>query len=99
MHIVISRFEVANGLEAEVKKAFRERPHMVDGAPGFIRIDVVSPLDNPAEIQLITFWEDEASYETWYHSHAYSDSHAGIPKGLKLNPKKTKIRAYEHVVS
>jgi len=96
---VISKFAVGNGMTAQVKEAFRNRPHKVDGADGFQRMEVISPLDDPNEIWLITFWRDEASYKVWHRSHLYRASHEGIPKGLKLAPKKTAIRCFESVSS
>ena len=94
-----SRFVVANGIAAEVKAAFRNRPHLVEGAPGFLRMDVLSPRDRPEEIWLLTYWRDTQSYRTWHHSHLYHDSHRGIPKGLKLVPGETQIQEFEHVCS
>jgi heme-degrading monooxygenase HmoA len=54
-------------------------------------------MDHPEEIWLITYWTDEASYKTWHRGHTYHASHQGIPKGLKLVPKSTEIRFFEHV--
>lgn len=82
---------------AQVKEAFRGRPHKVDDADGFLRMEVISPFDNLQEIWLITFWRDEISFRTWHHSHLYRESHEGIPKGLKLVPKSTEIRCFEGV--
>jgi heme oxygenase (mycobilin-producing) len=97
--VALSKFVVANGLTAEVKRAFHERPHLVDSAPGFVRMDVLSPADNPDEIWLVTFWRDEESFRIWHHSHEYHESHRGIPKGLKLVPKSAQIRYFEYVSS
>lgn len=97
--VALSRFVVANGMSAEVKEAFRNRPHHVDGVPGYLRMDVISPLELPEELWLITFWTDEASFYAWHHSHLYHSSHAGIPKGLKLVAGQTQIRKFEHVAS
>ena len=95
--VAVSRFTVANGdaMTRQVKEAFR--PGQVDTAPGFQRMDVLSPLDAPAEIWLITYWDDRASFETWHKSHHYKDAHAGIPKGLKLVRGSFSLRYYEHV--
>jgi heme oxygenase (mycobilin-producing) len=57
----ISRFEVRNNMEDEVREAFKNRPGFVEGADGFIGLNVISPRDNPAEFWLITHWEDEES--------------------------------------
>ena len=97
--VALSKFVVANGMTAEVKAAFRNRPHLVDAAPGYLRMDVISPLERPEEIWLLTFWTDEASFHAWHHSHLYHDSHKGIPKGLKLVPGQAQVSHFEHVAS
>ena len=97
MYVVLSKFQVANGMEAEVKAAFVRRPHLVDHAPGFLRLEVLSPRDQPDEIWLWTYWEDEESFRTWHRSHQYHDSHAGIPKGLKLVPGSARILGFDHI--
>jgi len=96
--VAVSRFSAAQGIDL-VKQAFRGRPHRVDSAAGFVRMDVLSPCDAPNEIWLITYWKDESSYRTWHHSHLYKESHHGIPKGLRLVPKSVSIRFFEHVAS
>jgi heme-degrading monooxygenase HmoA len=68
---VLSRFVVANDMDAEVKRAFILRPHLVDSAAGFVRMDVLSPEEMPNEIWLMKYWVDITSYRTWHKSHAY----------------------------
>lgn len=99
MVVVLSRFVVANGRAADVKEAFRQRPHFVDQSPGFVGLQVLTPQDEPSEIWLQTFWQDEESYRNWHRSHLYRDSHAGIPKGLKLVPSETQLRLFDVVCS
>ena len=65
MFVVLSHFTVANNLAEEVKQAFRNRAGLVDNEPGFIKLEVISPLDNPHQIWLITHWTDETSYQNW----------------------------------
>lgn len=97
MFLAISQFVVANGQTQAVKEAFRQRPHLVDSARGFIRMHVVSPREEPDAFWLLTWWTDEQSYRDWHHSHAYHESHAGIPAGLKLVPGRTRITFFDHV--
>ncbi len=97
--VALSRFVIANGMTAEVKAAFRDRPHLVDRAPGYRRMEVISPVDRPEEIWLLTFWANETSFLTWHRGHGYRDSHRGIPKGLKLASGETYLRLFEHVGS
>ena len=86
-------------MDAAVKQAFRQRPHSVESAPGFLRLDVLSPENNPKELWLITYWASRAHFERWHGSHLYRESHAGVPRGLKLVPKSTRLIFFEHVAS
>lgn len=97
--VALSRFVIKNNMQDAVRKAFLQRPHLVDEAPGFVRMEVFSPLENPQEIWLMTMWTDEESFRTWHHSHLYHESHKGIPKGLKLVPKSVELRFFEHICS
>lgn len=97
--VALSCFIIANGMTAEVKAAFRHRPHLVDSAPGYRRMEVISPLDRPEEIWLITFWADEASFRQWLHRSTYHESHCGIQMGLKPLPGETTISPFELVSS
>jgi heme-degrading monooxygenase HmoA len=99
MFVALSRFVIANDMTEQVKEAFMNRPHLVEAASGFVRLEVISPLDNLNEIWLLTYWHDENSFKVWHHSHLYRDSHKGIPKGLKLVPGSTQLRFFEHVCS
>lgn len=95
--VALSKFVIANDMSGEVKEAFVKRPHLVDSAEGYLRMDVLSPKDTPNEIWLITYWRDETSFKTWHKSHMYHQSHKGIPKGLKLVPTETEMRYFDHV--
>ena len=98
-YVSISRFRVRNGMEGDVASAFRERPHRVDDAPGFLRMDVLSPSEDASEFWLVTYWSDEASFRTWHHGHEFRASHEGIPKGLKLDAAATELRGFRYVAS
>ncbi len=97
--VALSRFVIANGMTEVVKAAFRNRLHLVDDVAGYLRMEVISPLERPEEIWLITFWTDEASFHAWHRSHLHHASHRGMPKGLKLLPGETQLRRFEHVGS
>lgn len=86
-------------MESDVAAAFRGRPHAVDAAPGFIRMDVLSPTEDSAEFWLVTSWTDEESFRAWHHSHEFRESHAGIPKGLKLDAAATELRSFRYIAS
>jgi heme-degrading monooxygenase HmoA len=95
--VALSRFVVSNGFEAEVKAALRERPHLVNRTAGFVRMEVLCPLDRPQEIWPVTHWRHADECRAWHRGHAYRESHRGIPKGLKLVGREPCIRAFEVV--
>lgn len=99
MFVVLSKFAIANDMAGAVKDAFQDRPHLVDREPGFVRLEVLCPQDEPNEIWLVTYWEDQASFETWHRSHKYHASHRGKPKGLKVVPKSTQLRFFRQICS
>ncbi len=101
MFAVISTFTVdnTNDMTAAVKAAYVARPHLVDDAAGFVRLDVLSPVENPDEIWLLTYWTDQASFQDWYRTHRFQESHAAIPAGMKVLGKRPKVLFFEHVSS
>lgn len=99
MFVALSKFVIANEMADEVKTAFKQRPHLVENCAGFIRLDVISPCENPNEIWLITYWDNEQSYQTWHRSDAHRQSHQDMPKGLKLIPTETKLRFFNYICS
>lgn len=97
--VVISRFRVANGLTPEVRDAFAQRPHLVDSAPGFLGMEVLSPTADRDEFWLLTRWTSEQNYRDWHHGHDYRQSHRGIPAGLKLDASRTLIMTFTSFAS
>ena len=91
MILGMSRFKVANGLEAKVKAAFLDRPHLVDHVPGFLGMETFTEEKDATAFYLLTRWTDSESFRAWHASPAHHESHRGIPKGLKLEPSFTKI--------
>jgi len=98
MFTAISSFEIANGMENEVKDTFKNRPKQVENFEGFIRMDVLNPAQNPAQVWLLTQWKDKKSFTEWHHNHL-KQSHGGIPKGLKLVPHSFSLRFFDHITS
>ena len=91
MILAISRFRVANGMEAEVREAFRNRPRLVEDAPGFLGMEVLTDRDDPSVFYLHTRWTDAKSFRAWHTSDAHKRSHAGMPKGLRLDAAFTQL--------
>ena len=84
-------------MQQAVAEAFKNRPHFVDSAAGFVRMEVISPCNDDSEFWLITWWQDQQSFESWHKSTAHKDSHQWIPDGLKLDPKVTEITYFDQI--
>ncbi len=98
-YVALSRFEVRAGWEEAVATAFRDRPHLVEHAPGFRRLDVLRPAAKPAEFWLLTYWTDEQAFREWHRGHGRVEAHRGMPAGLKLIPGSAELLDLEHVTS
>jgi len=91
MVTVISRFRVRNGQEDKVQQAFLNRPHLVEKAPGFCGLNVLTDAVDSSIFLLLTQWTDEESFRTWHRSESHHASHVLIPKGLKLDASYTSL--------
>jgi heme-degrading monooxygenase HmoA len=95
--VAFSRFRVANGLEDDVRDAFRNRPHLVDDVPGFLGLEAFSDAGDASLFYLITRWTDADSFKRWHSGPDHKQAHTGIPKGLKLDASFTLIRTLERI--
>ncbi|MFN3323861.1 MAG: antibiotic biosynthesis monooxygenase family protein [Bryobacteraceae bacterium] len=93
----MSRFKVANGMEAEVREVFRNRPRLVEGAAGFLGLEVYTDADDPAVFYLLTRWTDATSFHAWYSGPMHKLAHEGIPGGLRLDSSYTQVHVLERV--
>ena len=91
MILAVSRFKVANGLEADVAKAFLRRPRLVDRAPGFLGLETFTEEKDCSIFYLVTRWTDTESFHAWHRSDAHHHSHEFIPRGLKLDASYTQL--------
>lgn len=91
MILALSRFRITNQREADVVRAFHDRPRLVEQAPGFLGMEVYSQAEDPASFFLITRWTDVASFETWHKSEAHQKSHQQIPRGLKIDKNSVQL--------
>lgn len=99
MILVESRFRVANDMHDSVRSAFVQRPGLVDDVIGFLGMDVYQASDDARVFHLITRWTDRDSYDAWHRSDAHRESHALIPRGLKLDASFTRLTLMDRVES
>jgi heme-degrading monooxygenase HmoA len=78
MIVALSRLTIANDLSEAAPGAFRDRPRLVDAAPGFLGMAATSPLDGRAEIPETTRWRDEPSRRNSPRGHDRHHSAASV---------------------
>ena len=102
MIVVTNRIPVAKGHEIDFEDRFRNRVHLVDQAPGFIRNEVHRPrpvrfdhdsgefVDDPAaegSYEVKTWWRSIDDFAAWTRSDAFAEAHANrAPKEMFRGP-------------
>ena len=102
MIVVTNKIPVANGHEIDFEDRFRNRVHLVDQAPGFIRNEVHRPRpvrfdhesgafvpDDSVEgyYEVKTWWRSMDDFTAWTRSKAFAEAHANrAPKEMFRGP-------------
>lgn len=55
---------------------FRNRAGLVDKMPGFIRNQLLRPVNDGDPYIVLTLWESRAHFEAWIHSPEFTQGHA-----------------------
>ncbi len=64
----------------ELANRFGARLGAVDGQPGFEGFELLRPTDDRTQWLVITRWQDEAAFDAWVASPAFSHGHAGADR-------------------
>lgn len=93
MFIVTNRIPVASGHEEEFEDRFRNRAHLIDKSPGFIKNLVLQPVQRRFSHQtgeweekeeqgyylVQTYWESEQAFWDWTKSESFCAAHSNRP--------------------
>ena len=93
MYIVTNRIPVADGHEADFEDRFRNRAHLIDKHPGFIKNLVLRPVprrfdhetgnwketDEQGYYLVQTYWESEEAFWDWTRSESFRIAHSNRP--------------------
>lgn len=98
MFVVANRIAVPKGQEAVFEARFQGRARLVDQAPGFVRNEVLRPLQEGLPYVVLTHWRDRASFEAWVASPAFREAHRGAG-GTSAGLRDAALEFYEVVES
>jgi heme-degrading monooxygenase HmoA len=76
-----------------LERAFGERLHLVEKAPGFQRLEVWRDVTRPGVFQMVSWWDNADSFRRYMRSEEHRISHARIPTAPD-RPRGTGVRRY-----
>ena len=79
---------------AELVAAFRRRAGLVDSHAGFVDLQVWRSDRDPAEVLMVSRWEDRDAFTAYMKSADHRVSHGRIDRGLK---DAIKLERLEHL--
>src|SRR5215203_7106549 len=83
MYVSMSRLRVDEQRSDDLVAAFRRRAHLVDGADGFVDLQVWRSDRDPGEVLMVSRWRDRAAFKAYMKSADHRFSHDRIPPELK----------------
>ena len=78
--IKINAITVPEGAGDELAKRFAARAGAVDDQDGFEGFELMRPTDDRRQWLVVTRWRDEASFNSWVSSPAFTHGHAGADR-------------------
>jgi heme-degrading monooxygenase HmoA len=94
MYVSLSRLRIEEGRAAELVAAFRRRAHLVDGADGFVDLQVWQSDRDSGEIVMVSRWRDRDAFKAYMRSEDHRISHDRIDPELDAA---IKLERLEHL--
>jgi len=83
MYVSMSRLAIPPESAPELVRAFRNRVGLVEGAEGFIDLQVWQSDRDPGEMLMVSRWRDRDCFKTYMKSEQHRVSHDRIDPALK----------------
>ena len=91
--VVTNRIPVSEGHEADFEERFKNRAHLIDSSPGFVRNLVMRPVtrkfnhetgefeetEEQGYYLVQTYWESEQNFWDWTKSESFRIAHSNRP--------------------
>jgi heme oxygenase (mycobilin-producing) len=90
----MARLRVPAPRAPELVKAFRNRAGLVDGADGFLDLQVWQSDRDPTELIMVSRWRDRAAFRDYMRSEAHRISHSRVDPDLDAA---ISLQALEHL--
>jgi heme oxygenase (mycobilin-producing) len=96
VYVSLSRLAIPAERAGELITAFRDRCRLVDGADGFLDLQVWQSDRDAGEIVMVSRWRDRDAFKAYMKSPEHQVSHDRIDDDLKLD---IKLKQLEHMHS
>jgi heme-degrading monooxygenase HmoA len=83
MYVSMSRLRVSRERAPALVDAFRRRLRLVDGADGFVDLQVWQSDRDRGELVMVSRWRDRAAFTAYMRSEAHRISHGRIDPDLQ----------------
>ena len=94
MYVSMSRLRVPAERAPELVSAFRARARLVDGADGFVDLQVWQSDRDRGELLMVSRWRDRDAFKAYMRSADHRVSHDRIDPALK---EAIKLERLEHL--
>jgi heme-degrading monooxygenase HmoA len=74
MMTVVTHIKIAEGHEPEWDAAMRERVDAAKQRPGFISVQLCTPVDGLNERVVIGTWQTRADWEAWHEDRIFAET-------------------------
>ncbi len=78
MIVVANRILVSKGHEKAFEERFQNRVRKVDSMKGFVRNEVLRPVESDYYV-VLTYWESKEAFEAWTKSEEFREAHKSRP--------------------
>ncbi len=74
MMTIVTHVRIKPGQAPAWDAIFRERVPAAKGQPGFVGVQVCTPIDKMNERMIIGTWETRADWEAWHNTEAFQQT-------------------------
>ncbi|MEN3046616.1 MAG: antibiotic biosynthesis monooxygenase [Candidatus Hydrothermales bacterium] len=95
MFVAINRIFVKREFRKDFEERFKNRKRLVEKQEGFIRIEILRPLQGE-DYLVITYWKTEEDFLRWVNSEDFKKAHQDSPPSYIFS-RPNEFSAYEVV--
>jgi heme-degrading monooxygenase HmoA len=73
--VAVNFISCTSAYRGRFEELFRSRAHAIDTVPGFRRMVVLRPDREGGDYLVVSFWDDQKSFDGWKSSDAFAAGH------------------------